>query len=129
MAQLMTRLGLDWCGNYNPAAGPNTFAAVVILFCLYYATSLLGIGIISAPIMAVYAIVIFTKTPDELRRRYRIPSEICHCCMGMGEDCCMTTCFPCCSSIQMARQTHNEYRYPYQFDTPTGLPVNTPLLY
>jgi len=72
----------------------------------------------------VYFIIIGTKTRLQVRRRYNIDGTCCgDSCM---DDCCCFFWCTCCTTIQMARHTHDEKFYPYKFDRPTGLEPEAP---
>lgn len=124
--QLMQRTGLDWCGSFDPSKAANTFGTVAVIFIVYLTFNAMGIGEAAGVLFLIYCLIIYTKTRGAIRRKYRIPSKTCHCCDGGMEDCCVACWCSCCSSIQMARHTHNEERYVYQPCSPTGLPTYAP---
>jgi Cys-rich protein (TIGR01571 family) len=129
VAQIMTRLGLDWCGMPNPTNAAGTFSMVVLLYFAFLAAMVALVGVVFLPVFVCYIIVIFTRSRYYLRRQFEIPTEYCHSCDGVMEDCCCQIFCCCCSTIQMARHTHDEVRYPYQYDQPNGLPPDAPQLY
>ena len=129
LGQVMSRMGLDWCGIPNPAKAAGTFSIVVIIYFSFWASYLMVFGVIFFPCMVFYLLAIHTRTRYEMRRYFQIPAEYCTCFNGAAEDCLVTTCCQCCATIQMARHTHDENRYPYKFDQPTGLPADAPPLY
>jgi hypothetical protein len=104
---------------------------VVVLLCFaYWAGCVAIVGMALTPLFVCYMLVIYTRTRYETRQYFDIPPEYCGCCCsGMMEDCCLQVFCSCCSTIQIARHTHDEERYPYQFDTRTGLPDDAFPLY
>lgn len=126
--QLMSRLGLNWCGVPDPATAASTFGIVVLLAFAYWASVLIVVGLILTPCYLVYMVWIVTKTRYEARQRFQIAPDYCGCGDGIVEDCLCANCCRCCTSIQIARHTHDETRYPYTFDAPTGLPPEAPPL-
>ncbi|CAB9519314.1 expressed unknown protein [Seminavis robusta] len=128
LSQVMTRLGLDWCGNPDPAKAAGTFATIVLIMLCFWASSVMLFGLVTVPCMIVYSVTIYTRTRYEMRRHFQINSQYCHWCHGAAEDCAITFCCQCCATIQMARHTHYEHRYHYKFDTITGLPEDAPKL-
>lgn len=125
----MSRLGLNYCGMPDPVAAASTFAVVVLIFFCYWASLIMVFGVVLTPCFVVYMILIFTKTRYEARQRFQIPpGENCQCVDGLVEDCLCSNLCTCCVSIQIARHTHDEVRYPYQYSTATGLPEEAPPL-
>jgi len=63
-------------------------------------------------------------TRMKMRQQYQLAPLCCgdNCC----DDCCITWCCNCCSTIQMARQTHDEEIYEYQMTSRTGLGPGAP---
>lgn len=126
--QVMTRMRLDWLGQPDRVhAGAKTFGIVSLLFIAYLSLSLVGICFVGLAFF-IYSMVAFTRARSEVRRRFRIPAYILGCCNGGLEDCCCIFWCGCCSSIQMARHTHNEDKYPYEPCAPNGLPTYAPEL-
>ena len=126
--QVMTRLGLNWCAMPDPVAAGSTFAMVVLIFFSFWASLVMVFGVFLTPCFLFYMILIFTKTRYMARSRFNIAPEYCQCGDGLVEDCLCANICTCCVSIQIARDTHDEQRYPYQYSTPTGLPENAPPL-
>ena len=127
-AQLMTRMRLNWCGEPDRVhAGAKTFETVVIIFILYLSLSLVGLHF-AGILFFIYSMIAFTRARGAIRRRFKIPAKIFGCCSGGLEDCCCVFWCGCCSSIQMARHTHNEDKYPYNACAHDGLPIYAPVL-
>lgn len=133
MAQLMTRLGLDWKGRECPDEEERALtynriimAAIAVLLLGYIP----GIGAVIMLLFWLFVVVwIGTNARGVVRRRYRIPATCCAgCCDGQLSDClCMLVC-GCCSTIQMARQTHDDHEFPGYCCTTSGLPPDAPTL-
>lgn len=129
LAQIMTRLGLDWCGMPNPAKAASTFSIVILVYFACWASYLMVFGVVFFPCLVFWMWAIQTRTRYEMRKYFEIPPDYCAACDGAGEDFCMTFWCTCCAGIQMHRHTHDENRYPYEFIQPTGLPEDAPPLY
>jgi len=78
-------------------------------------------------VLAVWAWFIFIVsccTRMKMRKQYQI-EPLClgdNCC----DDCCVTWCCNCCSTVQMASQTHDEDTYEYHMMSRTGLGPGAP---
>ena len=57
----------------------------------------------------VYMLVIVTQTRFYYRKLYHIPATTCVCCEGRMEDFCCGYWCGCCTTIQMARHTHESH--------------------
>jgi Cys-rich protein (TIGR01571 family) len=118
-AQLLTRMHLDWCGShtYYLDEVASTFGTVVTIFVVFF---LIGIWF---PILLVFFLIYRLVYGTRLRRAYRTKYNVPADCCGDGvEDCCIVYWCTCCSAIQLARQAHDEHKYPYKCCTKTGLP-------
>jgi len=78
-------------------------------------------------LLAVWAWFIFIVsccTRMKMRKQYQLEPLCCgdNCC----DDCMTTWCCNCCSTIQMARQTHDEDTYEYHMMSRTGLGPGAP---
>jgi len=78
-------------------------------------------------VLAVWAWFIFIVsccTRMKMRKQYQIEPLCCgdNCC----DDCCVTWFCNCCSTVQMARQTHDEDTYKYHMTSRTGLGLGAP---
>jgi Cys-rich protein (TIGR01571 family) len=100
-AQLLTRMGLNWCGQAaTPEAAARTFVIVVaawILNILFGWIEIIGL------IFVIYETSYGCHLRKAMRTKYEIPTSNC----GEAEDCCCMFWCSCCSSIQMARHTHD----------------------
>ena len=124
-AQLLTRMHLDWCGSRSVHLEEvaNTFGIVVTIFVAFI---LIGLWFpILTVIFLIYALIYGTRMRRAYREKYNVPAE---CCGDGVEDCCIVFWCGCCSDIQLARQTHDEHKYPYQCCTKTGLPGDAPAI-
>ena len=121
IGQLMTRLRLNWCGEEDPEAAVRTFGIVASITFCYILLCAIGVGMFVAPFFMIWLWFLATKIRSLIRQRYGISAPY-----GACEDfCCSVWCL-CCSTIQMARHTHDEKRYPYECFSPTGLPTYAP---
>lgn len=128
MAQLMTRLRLNWCGSPDNEGFVRTFGILVAITFSLLILTVLGVGVLVWPFFLLWILVLGTRVRAILRKYYHIPAHRCfpRTCHGLLEDfCCMLFC-SCCATIQMAQQTHDEKQYPYECFSPTGLPTFAP---
>lgn len=155
IAQLVTRLGLDWRGRepMGSTVSPSSLTVMEAsteeaslsynkIVLSFLAILLLGNFLIGANVIVVglYMILLLLTTGINLRRnvriRYKIPTRtsasclsnhesINHCTECVEDGVCMLLC-SCCSVIQMARHTHNDREYPGYACTTTGLAVGAP---
>jgi len=82
---------------------------------------------ILSPLLGVWGWFIFIVsccTRMKMRKQYQLEPLCCgdNCC----DDCMTTWCCNCCSTIQMARQTHDEDTYKYHMMSRTGLGQSAP---
>jgi Cys-rich protein (TIGR01571 family) len=123
-AQLLTRMGLNWYGApATPEQVASTFGIVVGIYIAFlvfnFWVPFVGLFFL------VYTVVFGTKLRKAMRTKYNIPAS------AFGEsacwdDCCCIFWCGCCTTIQMARHTHDEDEYPYQCCTSTGLTPGAP---
>eukprot|EP00540_Astrosyne_radiata_P011647 CAMPEP_0116834858 /NCGR_PEP_ID=MMETSP0418-20121206/7220_1 /TAXON_ID=1158023 /ORGANISM="Astrosyne radiata, Strain 13vi08-1A" /LENGTH=209 /DNA_ID=CAMNT_0004464455 /DNA_START=30 /DNA_END=659 /DNA_ORIENTATION=+ len=117
VAQLMTRMNLDYSGNEaKPAAVRRTLLAV---FFLSAALSIISYGLAAL----VYLVYILSRVRFHMRKRYGIGGTTA--CNAIG-DFCMSFWCGCCAIIQMNRHTHHENVYPYDALAPDGLDIEAP---
>ena len=141
LGQLMTRLRLNWCGREDHEAAVRTFGIIVSITFCYLLLCATGVGMFAAPFFIIWLVILATRIRRQMRRHFQIPplaqqeqqndaSHRKHCCCrdnkGLMEDFCCSLWCSCCVTIQMARQTHDEKRYPYECFSPTGLPTYAP---
>ena len=127
LAQLITRLGLDWRGRASTSKEEVSLSFNKILLS-FIAVLILGyIPIAGWVIIAAYLIAIIVGVGKNvratMRRKYKIRSSTC--CDALDDCLCMCLCGPC-SAIQMARHTHNDKEYPGFCCTTTGLEPDAP---
>jgi Cys-rich protein (TIGR01571 family) len=133
LAQIMTRFLLNPLGVYGPLRYRRTFWWILSFWIAYLVTSAFlwngGIMAFLADVVFLsYFVVVSTNVRSGMRRRYDIRPECCAGCDGVLDDCCcIFWCCPC-STIQMARHTHNTDTYPYHCCTKTGLSLDAPAL-
>jgi hypothetical protein len=129
-AQLLTRMGMDWCGKpAAPTQVASTFGTVLGIYIAFLVFNFwipfVGIAFL------IYTLVYGTRLRKAFRTKYGVPASLfgeAGCCgeAGCWDDCCCTFWCCCCVTIQMARQTHDEERYPYQCCTSNGLTPDAP---
>jgi Cys-rich protein (TIGR01571 family) len=126
VAQLLTRLGLNWRGFADTASELSlSFNKIVISFI---AVLVLGnIPVVGFLLIFIYAfgvlVLIGHRVRKNMRDRYRIPPSLGS---ERVDDCvCMFFC-GFCSLIQMARHTHNDKEWPGSCCTVTGLDLEAP---
>ena len=135
VAQLLTRLGLDWNGNTPESSehAAQTFNRIVLS---YVAVLMIGlwIPVLGQTLWFVYMICLLVgvgrKLRQSVRERYRIKAwtEQKQCpavCIPLEDGLCQCLCGPC-SLIQMGRHTHNDKEYPGMCCTTTGLEFDAP---
>jgi len=124
MAQLITRLGLTWNGREGPPEETylsynRLVLAFVIVMGVYW------IPILGTLCVFIYYLVVVvyigSKVRGYMRNKYEIPSSLPTWCGSRTDDICVMLCCGCCSSIQMARHTHDDKDYPGHVCTTTGL--------
>jgi PLAC8 family len=144
LAQLLTRLGLQWngrvsqyqylddgasneCCNDQPFQRQDqekgtTFNKIVLV--LVGALTLGHIPVVGTLLVVLFYLVTLVWIGGNLRRHmrqiYKIPSKVSVLPGGL-EDRCTMCCCGCCAAIQMARHTHDDKNYPGSCCTITGL--------
>jgi PLAC8 family len=128
IAQLMTRLRLNWCGFPDNEGFVRTFGILVSITFAFLIVLATGVGFVVWPFFTLWILVLGTRVRAILRKHYRIPARYCfpNTCNGLLEDVCCMICCSCCATIQMAQQTHDDKQYPYECFSPTGLPTHAP---
>jgi Cys-rich protein (TIGR01571 family) len=126
IAQLVTRMRLNWRGLPGDTDEEISLSYNKILLS-FLGVLLVGIllpvgGLILA---VVYALAVSVYVGGNVRRtlrgKYKIPAKL----QPVEDHLCMLFC-GCCSSIQMARHTHDDKEYPGYCCTQTGLQTNAP---
>lgn len=128
VAQLVTRLGLNWKGNQDtPEEASLAYNKIVLSFVFVLVAGNMvpaaGFGI-----MLLFGLFLLLWTGVNIRKhmraRYRIPGSRCPP-EPLQDCCCMLVC-GCCSIIQMARHTHDDHEFPGYCCTTTGLEIEAP---
>eukprot|EP00536_Pseudo-nitzschia_multiseries_P001860 jgi/Psemu1/294605/fgenesh1_pm.24_\ len=129
MAQLITRLGLTWNGREGPPE--ETYLSYNrIILGLVFVMGLYWIPVFGTICVFIYYLVVVVYVGSHvrgyMRKKYQIPSTLpARCCSRVDDTCMMFFC-GCCSSIQMARHTHDDKDYPGHACTTTGLEYDAP---
>lgn len=156
LAQIMTRMQLNWCGEQKgPAAASSTFKHVLIIFLAYLGTRevlnafmranapplpdddsvTIEISEFSATWWVLYGLSWATEIVFFLymlvmvirtRSLIRKKYAIPEDHCTGCEDCCCSWFCSCCAVSQMARHTADYDTYPASCCTTTGLPSNVP---
>jgi Cys-rich protein (TIGR01571 family) len=118
----------------SPACVSKTFFIVVGLFCfvgflvflffIIMLTAGFSLGVLIPFFLifiafSVYFWVLLIRLRGNMRHQFEIPGSCCG-------DFCTIYCCGICSTIQMARHTHDEKDYKYQCCNTTGLPPDAP---
>lgn len=125
--QLLQRLNLTWCGQTPRTGRANStcmvlFALTTVVYCVLLLTSDGGwFYEVILWVFVIYCFFVGFLLRSVLRQRFGIAPSTLPECDGMLEDCLLALCCSCCSSIQMARHTHDERRYPYNPCSSNGL--------
>lgn len=130
MGQLMTRLKLTWLADPgSPEQVKKTFTILVVVGVVHWviyqfygsATRLGPILTIPLIVLAIYLILISTKTRALLRIRDEIPADTCCEPFTQCEDFWINCCCSCCSISQMMRHTGDYENGNEDWCSPTGL--------
>ena len=135
IAQLVTRLGLTWNGLPSQSLEETSLSFNRIILSMMIALGIWKIPIIGGCVLFAYYVFIVvyvgSRVRSYIRQKYKIPYSLLptFCAARIGERCddlcCMLWC-GCCSSIQMARHTHDDKEYPGHGCTTTGLGYDAP---
>lgn len=133
-SQVATRLSLDWTGyETTPEKARRNVLIVGLIFFVTHFIS--GIGTdwpwyiqfyILAPFFLYNAWLLY-RIRFVMRQRYDIAPTHPTMCQHILSYLLMIPCC-CCASIQMARHTHDEEKYPYDGFAPDGLPLYSPAI-
>lgn len=130
IAQLLTRLGLNWKGKPDhPDEVNRSFNRIVLSFIgVLFLFNIPVLGLIAVACFTLLVVICVGKNARQvMRQRYRIPVGIKFLPEAVNDCICMTFC-GCCSMVQMARHTHNDKEYPGYCCTNTGLELGAPKL-
>mmetsp|Transcript_12015 Transcript_12015/g.28496 ORF Transcript_12015/g.28496 Transcript_12015/m.28496 type:complete len:389 (+) Transcript_12015:117-1283(+) len=129
IAQLITRLKLTWDGREGPPEQTSLSFNRIIL-SLVFMMGVFSIPAIGGVCLFVYCLFIVVYVGSHvrsyMRQKYKIPSTLPTRCGDRVDDVCMMVFCGCCSSIQMARHTHDDKEYPGHGCTTTGLEFDAP---
>jgi hypothetical protein len=124
MGQMLSRMGLDYCGNPAATIQQARDAYSIVLVCLL--VTLLGNSLLPGVTLAflIYFIIFGTKLRAHMRSRYRIAGS---CCDNCWDDCCCVTLCGCCVGIQMIQHTQPD-NHSYECCTYNGLRHGAPTI-
>lgn len=129
MAQLITRLKLTWNGRQGPPE-ESSLSYNRIVLGLVLTMGLLWVPALGSLCLFAYYLVVTVYVGSHvrgyMRQKYQVPSTLPTRCGDRVDDICMMLFCGCCSSIQMARHTHDDKDYPGHACTTTGLEFDAP---
>lgn len=129
MAQLITRMKLTWNGREGPPEETSLSFNRIVL-SLVFAMTLFWIPLMGTVCLLIYYLVVIVYVGSQvrsyMRQRYKIPSTLPTRCGDRIDDGCMMFFCGCCSTIQMARHTHDDKEYPGHACTTSGLEHDAP---
>lgn len=109
-AQILTRLRLTWKGEEgSPEETAMTFNRLVIALCFILASGAIPFAVYIVGLIAmIFYLYVGVRLRRYMRQRYEIPTgPLGRIHENCDDGCCMLFCW-CCSSIQMARHTHDD---------------------
>lgn len=128
IAQLIHRFHLTWNGQAGDVQETQlSYNRLVI-------GMIVALGIWKIPALGDMVLVAYwffvvayigTNLRAHVRQKYKIPSTLPNSCARYDDACCMILC-GCCSSIQIARHTHDDKEYPGHACTQSGLGFDAP---
>lgn len=126
LAQIMTRLKLSSRGrDEGPEEAAMTFNRVVMTLVVTMGFAYIPfVGPIVSIVYGLYMVYVGILTRRYMRTKYEIPATR-YIPDKLDDTVCMVACC-CCSTIQMARHTHDDKEYPGQCCTTNGLEIDAP---
>lgn len=128
LGQIMQRLKFSSLGSPSSNGGKNTFVVCLILYILVFVLGSLGRWFPDNPnsqylsftsgTASIWFLIAMSKTRMAVREKHNIDGS---CCC----DCLHSWLCPCCTAIQLHRETHDEKEHMYRF-TATGLAAGAP---
>ena len=139
VAQLITRFRLTWHGRKgSPAETSLSYNRLVLgLVCTLVLTLAVSCwvpfiyGGLWCLVLYYVVVVVYvgSQVRGYVRHKYKIPFTCLPTwCGHRVDDVCLMLCCGCCSSIQMARHTHDDKEYPGHGCTTTGLEYDAPTI-
>jgi len=129
IAQLITRLKLTWNGREG-SKEETSLSYNRLLLALVFTMTVFWVPAMGSVCLLVYYFVVVVSIGSHvrsyMRKRYKIPSTMPTRCGDRIDDVCMMLFCGCCSSVQMARHTHDDKDYPGHGCTTTGLEFDAP---
>jgi Cys-rich protein (TIGR01571 family) len=129
MAQIITRMKLTWNGREGPPEETSLSFNRIVL-SLVFTMGVFWVPVMGSICMIAYylAVIVYigSHVRAYMRLRYKIPSTLPTRCGDRVDDVCMMLFCGCCSTIQMARHTHDDKEYPGFACTTNGLEFDAP---
>eukprot|EP00751_Fragilariopsis_kerguelensis_P002487 CAMPEP_0170824618 /NCGR_PEP_ID=MMETSP0733-20121128/45426_1 /TAXON_ID=186038 /ORGANISM="Fragilariopsis kerguelensis, Strain L26-C5" /LENGTH=395 /DNA_ID=CAMNT_0011187931 /DNA_START=35 /DNA_END=1222 /DNA_ORIENTATION=+ len=129
VAQLITRLRLTWNGREG-SQEETSLSYNRLVLALVFTLAVFWVPFMGGLCLFIYYLVVVVYVGSQVRgyvrQKYKIPSTLPTRCGDRVDDVCLMLCCGCCSSIQMARHTHDDKEYPGHGCTTTGLEFDAP---
>jgi Cys-rich protein (TIGR01571 family) len=129
IAQIIDRLRLTWNGRPGPPEQTSQ-SYNRILLSLVFTMALFWVPILGwILVFSFYAVVVLfvgSHVRAYMRQKYKIPARLPFRCGQYIDDVFFMIVCGCCSTIQMARHTHDDKDYPGHGCTTTGLGPDAP---
>ncbi|KAL3918681.1 MAG: hypothetical protein SGARI_007399 [Bacillariaceae sp.] len=129
MAQIIDRMRLTWNGKAGSkeetALSYNRILLSMVFVLAFFWVPVLG-WILVFGFYAIVVVLIGTNVRSYMRQKYKIPAKLPFRCGQYIDDFFFMLFCGCCSTIQMARHTHDDKDYPGHGCTTTGLGPDAP---
>jgi Cys-rich protein (TIGR01571 family) len=128
VAQLLTRLKLTWQAEEGPPEETAlTYNRIILALIITLAFSSIAVLVyLTLFLFSLFMLYVGMLLRGFMRRKYAIPAGPCGYFGERAEDCCFMLWCGCCSSIQMARHTHDDKEWPGYWLSTTGLELDAP---
>jgi Cys-rich protein (TIGR01571 family) len=129
VAQIIDRMKLTWTGRpgtkEETALSYNRILLSMIFVLAFFWVPVLG-WILVFGFYAIVVVLIGSNVRAYMRQKYKIPARLPFRCGQYIDDLFFMLFCGCCSTIQMARHTHDDKDYPGHGCTTTGLGPDAP---
>jgi Cys-rich protein (TIGR01571 family) len=129
MAQIIDRLRLTWNGRPGPpeqtSQSYNRILLSLVFTLAFFWVPVLG-WILVFSFYAVVVLYVGSNVRAYMRQKFKIPARLPFRCGQYIDDFFFMIVCGCCSTIQMARHTHDDKDYPGHGCTTTGLGPDAP---